>query len=121
VVVALAVGAVSPAFVRVHAGQRFTMVLTQDLPKHHRKSELDLAVERMEAGLGFVCVGTSVRRIGDHIVFGVSSEEADDNQRLADMMLQCAEPVQLRIAAVDYGVMDVHFLRERLPFWRYWA
>lgn len=105
----LAVGAISPALVRIHAGQRFTMVLTQDLPPHHRNAELDLAVERMEAGLGYVCVGTSVRRIGERIVFGVASNEADGNQRLAELMLWCAEPVQLRIAAVDDGIVDYQF------------
>jgi hypothetical protein len=125
-VATLAAGAMSPALVRVHAGQRFTMVLAQDLPRHHRKSELDLAVERIEKSLGMICAGTSVRRIGERIVFGVASDEGDEeqehgNQQLADYVLRCAEPVKLRIAAVEYGIMDAQFLTERLPFWRYWA
>jgi hypothetical protein len=128
-VATLAAGAMSPALVRVHAGQRFTLVLAQDLPSHLRKSELDLldmAVERIEEPLGMICADTSVRRIGERIVLGVASDEGDEeqeheNQRLADHVLRWAEPVKLRIAAVEYGIMDAQFLTERLPFWRYWA
>lgn len=116
VVAALAIGALSPALVRVHAGQRFTMVLARELPKRQRTIELDLAVERMRAGLAYVCVLTSVRRIGERIVFGIASEDADENQRLADDMLRHAEPIELRIATVDHGIVDIQLARERLLF-----
>jgi hypothetical protein len=125
IVAALTGVALAPAYLRTFDGQRFTMELARELPKSQRATELDLAIERMHETLGLVCgPATSVRRIGEHIVFGVSGHDDYSNRELAEMLLEVAEPVELRITAVERGIVDVSFARERLPFHErlpYWS
>jgi hypothetical protein len=112
VMVALALAVASPAYVNVEQGQRFTLVLAQELPVAERKPKLDLAVEDMRAVIDASCFGppTTVRRIGERIVLGIAGDERD-NLQVAEGMIRRVEPLELRITEVESGIVDISVSR----------